>query len=213
MILYHFATSPFSRRVRLALAHKNLAVELRDPRVTPEHMPTLFSLNPMHTAPVLVDGERVLTDSMAILHYLDRKLPTPPLWPAGLVGADAIAVAALADGAVDLLADLGTRYHAVSDHPNFPKVRGELLGRAQRALDALAARVSQLAPGQPVVGDAWSAADIVLYTTVAWLEGLPARAATAPIPKQIVELGWTLPEALRTWAEPLRARPDVAALG
>jgi glutathione S-transferase len=39
MILYHFGTSPFARRVRLVLAHKSCSVELRDPRANPELQP------------------------------------------------------------------------------------------------------------------------------------------------------------------------------
>ncbi len=213
MILYHFAASPFSRRVRLALSHKDLVAELRDPRANPEHVASLQALNPLHTAPVLVDGERVITDSIAILHYLDRKVPTPPLWPAGLAGADAIELATLANGAINILADLGMRYHALGDHPSFPSARAQLVGRTQRALEALGAHVERLSPGQPLVGDAWSAADITLYTAVAWLEALPTRAATVPTAKQILGLGWTLPGALSTWAEPLRSRADILALG
>jgi glutathione S-transferase len=32
--------------------------------------------------PVLVDGERVIVDSTAIIRYLERLEPEPPLWPA-----------------------------------------------------------------------------------------------------------------------------------
>src|SRR5262252_10868329 len=100
MILYHFTTSPYARRVRLALAHKGLSAELRDVRGNPSLLPELHRLNPMHTVPVLVDGERVVADSGVILHYLDRKLPDPPLWPTGMDGADAFELVALADSAV-----------------------------------------------------------------------------------------------------------------
>src|SRR6185295_14845026 len=81
MILYHFPTSPFARRVRLALSMKGLSAELRDARTNPEHAGELRRLNPAHTVPVLVDDDHVVTDSMAICHYLDRKFPDPPLWP------------------------------------------------------------------------------------------------------------------------------------
>ena len=83
MILYHFPTSPFARRVRLALAHKKLSAELRDARAVPEHRAEVNRLNPLHTVPVLVDEGTVVVDSTAICHYLERKFPDPPLWPAG----------------------------------------------------------------------------------------------------------------------------------
>ena len=79
MILYHFSTSPFARRVRLVLAHKGVSAELRDPRTHPEYVPEVQALSPMHTVPVLVDGERTIVDSTAIVHYVDRKWPQPPV--------------------------------------------------------------------------------------------------------------------------------------
>ena len=213
MILYHFPTSPFSRRVRLALLHKGLSAELRDVRANPDHQTELRRINPLHTVPVLVDGERIVGDSTAILHYLDRKQPRPPIWPEGTAGAEAFELMALADAVVTLLADLGIRYHPLHDHPSFPAVREQFIGRVQRALDRLAERVKGNHEARPLCGDEWSAADIALYTTVAWLEGLPARAKTHPAPAQVMSLGWTLPSALTAWADPHRRRPDVVALG
>jgi len=213
MILYHFGTSPFARRVRLVLAHKGCSVELRDPRANPELQPELQRLSPMHTVPVLVDEQRVIVDSAAIVQYLERKHPDPPIFPQGVAGTFAFELAALADGAIAILLDLGGRYHALHDHPRFPKVRELIGGRAQRALDTMADRVLARGNGVPLCGDTWSWADIVVYTTVAWLEGLTIRAATQPVPKQIVSLGWQLPAALSEWADQHRSRSDVLALG
>lgn len=213
MILYHFSTSPFARRVRLALAHKGCSAELRDPRANPELQPELQRLSPMHTVPVLVDGPRVIVDSTAIVHYLERKHPDPPIFPPGLTGTFAFELAALADGAIGILADLGARYYTLHDHPSFPKVCELIGGRAQRALDTMADRVLSRGNGVPLCGDTWGWADIVVLTTVTWLEGLPIRAATQPVPKQIVGLGWKLPAALSEWADQHRSRPDVLALG
>jgi glutathione S-transferase len=214
MILYHYPTSPFARRVRLALALKGLNAELRDARADPEHATELRRLHPMHTVPLLIDDERVVADSTAICHYLDRKLPTPALWPQGLPGAEAFELAALMDGAIQTLIDLGLRYHALHDHPRFEEVRQTHVGRAQRALDAAAEKVSAhgLANG-PLCGNTWSGADIVVYTSVAWLEGLPKRAPIFPAAQQVIDLGWSLPAALRSWADQHRQRPDVLALG
>src|SRR5438046_269018 len=123
MILYHFTTSPFARRVRLALAHKGLVAELRDVRGDATHREELYRLNPFHTVPVLVDGARVVVDSTAICHYLERKVPAPPLWPAGLEGAVAFELAALADTVISVLADIGMRYYSLHGDPAFEAVR------------------------------------------------------------------------------------------
>jgi glutathione S-transferase len=212
VILYHFPTSPFARRARIALVHKGLAAELRDARAVPEHMAEVRRLNPFHTVPVLVDGDRVVADSTAILHYLDRKVPSPPLWPAGLAGAEAFEIIALVDGALTILSGLGLRYAALSTHAEFPQVRDVAVGRAQRGLDALAGR-SAARGAAPLCGDRWSAADMALFTMVTWIEGLPARAETFPPVRPLLALGWTLPPALSTWADAHRRREDVLALG
>lgn len=213
MLLYHFATSPYARRVRLALAHKGVTAELRDVRANPALLPELHRLNPMRTVPVLVDGERVVADSTVILHYLDRKLPDPPLWPAGMDGADAFELVILADSAVDVLVNLGQRYAPLHDHEGFPELRSQLVGRAQRTLERLAEKVAAryAGSGAPLFGR-WSGADMAVYAAVAWLDGLPGRAATSPPAKRILDLGWTVPPTLLAWARDQRARDDVAAL-
>jgi len=213
MILYHFSTSPFARRVRLVLAHKGQSAELRDPRVEPAYAPELRARSPLHTVPVLVDGERTIVDSTAIVHYLDRKWPAPPIFPPGQGGALAFELAALSDSVIDLLVDLGARYYALHDHPRFPAVHEHMLGRAQRALQSLADKVLARGNGVPLCGGEWSWADIVVITLVQWLEGLPVRGATQPAPRQLANLGWTLPPVLSEWADQHRGRPDVVALG
>ncbi len=212
MILYHFTTSPFARRVRLALASKGLTAELRDARGNAEHRAELQRLNPLHTVPVLVDGERVVVDSAAIGHYLDRKVPDPPLFPAGLAGAEAFELVAMCDSIITINVDLGMRYWALHDHAAFPAVRDEYIGRVQRSLDGLSRRVAAVAPGAFLFESRFTAADIAVYTTVAWLEGLPARVATFPPAKQMLSLGWSVPPGLSAWARPLRDRADVRAL-
>ncbi|MDF3065868.1 MAG: putative glutathione S-transferase-like protein [Polyangiaceae bacterium] len=213
MILYHFTTSPFSRRVRLALAHKKLSAELRDARAVAEHRAEVNRLNPLHTVPVLVDGEVVVSDSTAILHYLERKFPDPPLWPGGITGAETFAVMALCDAVSNILSDCGMRYHALSGDPQFPQVRDLVVGRAQRALEALSARVAARGLGRPLCGTSWSAADMSVYCLVTWLTGLPVRAASFAPAAQVLSLGWSLPVALTAWAEQHHTRSDVVALG
>jgi glutathione S-transferase len=213
MILYHFPTSPFARRVRLALAHKSLSAELRDARAVPEHRAEVNRLNPLHTVPVLVDDERVIVDSTAICHYLERKFPDPPLWPAGMAGADAFELMALCDAVSNILSDCGMRYFPLSSAESFPQVRQAMVGRVTRALSELEARVIARGDASTLCDSSWSAADIALYCLVTWLEGLPGRAASFPPAAQVVSLGWSLPSALSRWADRHRERSDVLALG
>jgi glutathione S-transferase len=178
----------------------------------PAHRDDVQRLNPLHTVPVLVDGERVVVESGAICQYLDRKVPAPPYWPAGLAGAEAFELEALTERVITPLSDLGMRYYALHADSNFASVREMVIGRVQRALDLLAKRV-QAQPRGPLCGESWSAADIAVYTMVAWLEGIPRRAAQFPPAAQVAGLGWSLPSTLSAWADQHRQREDIVALG
>jgi glutathione S-transferase len=210
--LYHFPLSPFSRRVRLALAHKGLDVELRDARANPALLEEARQLVPFRTIPVLVDGESAQGDSTAIAHWLDRAYPqAPPLWPTGADALAALQAAALVDVVLNHVVDTGTRFFALHDHPAWAGVTREMIGRAQRAMDSLGERAASLGK-RTIAPSGWSAADMWLFTLVDWFEGLPQRAATTPNAAQILTLGLTLPDALSKWADAHRARPDVQAL-
>jgi maleylpyruvate isomerase len=83
--LYHYYRSSASYRVRLALSLKGLdyeavAVDLR-PGVEAQRSAEYRKLNPEGLVPVLVDGERTFTQSLAIIEYLEETHPQPPLLP------------------------------------------------------------------------------------------------------------------------------------
>jgi glutathione S-transferase len=211
--LYHFALSPYSRRVRLVLRHKGLSVELIDPRSDPAAMTAMKSIYAMRTAPVLVaDDGTVLGDSGAISHYVERTHPNPTLWPTDSKDlARVTQTMALTDGALVNLIDLGTRYYALRADGAWSGVHAELGGRAQSALDALGTLVSGLS--HPTIArSGWSLGDIWLFTAVAWLAGLPARAPTFANAAQLLSLGWNLPDSLVRWADAHQKRPDVLSL-
>ncbi len=83
MQLYNFFRSGTSHRLRIALNLKGLdydyiPVDLR----TEEHLGAAFkTLNPQGLVPALVDDNRVLTQSPAIIEWLEERYPTPPLLP------------------------------------------------------------------------------------------------------------------------------------
>jgi glutathione S-transferase len=210
--LYHFPTSPFSRRVRLAFAHKGLPLALRDARNDPDAAAELPALSALGRIPLLVDGDLMLADSRAILQWLDATHPEPPLWPRerGPL-ARALGLVVQLDGAIDVMADLGTRLFELADHPAWPAVRDRALGRARGALQTVA-DVAAGRVGRPLVGDTWGAVDMAVLIAVLWMEGLPARAVAFPPAARIVALGVELPAALVAWADPHRAREDVLAL-
>ena len=77
--LYHLWLSPFSRKVRLVLAEKNLHFRM-EVEQTWERRHEFLALNPTGEVPVLVEPDNtVLADSMAICEYLEEQTPEPNL--------------------------------------------------------------------------------------------------------------------------------------
>lgn len=211
--LYHYPTSPFSRRTRLALAHKGLPVALKDARASASFLEEARALTALRTIPVFVEEDgRAVGDSTAISFYLDRAYPsTRPLWPFEADAHAAFTISAYVDCALNTLVDVGTRYFDLRDSPAWGAVSLEMVGRAQHALDALGDVAEELGTST-VTSLGWSAPDMWLFTAVEWLEGLPARRASNQKVAQVCSLGWTLPASMSRWAEAFRKREDVMAL-
>ncbi|KAH7576069.1 hypothetical protein ACOSQ2_004035 [Xanthoceras sorbifolium] len=84
--LYSYWRSSCSHRVRIGLNFKGLEYEYKAVNVLKreQHTPEFKKLNPIGYVPVLVDGDVVLSDSFAILMYLEEKYPQHPLLPSDL---------------------------------------------------------------------------------------------------------------------------------
>jgi maleylacetoacetate isomerase len=83
--MYGFWRSAASFRVRIALNLKGFAYEetMVDLDAGEQHAPAFRAINPAGAVPALyVDGGPPLTQSLAILEYLDEVYPDPPLLPA-----------------------------------------------------------------------------------------------------------------------------------
>ena len=85
MKLYSYFRSSAAYRVRIALNLKGLAYEyapihlLRDggEQLKPDYR----ELNPDGIVPTFIEGDNVLTQSLAIIEYLEETHPEPPLLP------------------------------------------------------------------------------------------------------------------------------------
>ena len=86
MRLFDYFRSSASFRVRIGLNLKGIEPERRPVHLLKdggEQFSSAFtSINPQQLVPVLVDGDHVLIQSMAILEYLDETHPEPPFLPA-----------------------------------------------------------------------------------------------------------------------------------
>jgi maleylacetoacetate isomerase len=83
MKLYTFYRSSAAFRVRIALNLKGLTYESVPKHLRhAEHRKTEYlAINPQGLVPVLEHDGAVLTQSLAIIEYLDERFPTPPLLP------------------------------------------------------------------------------------------------------------------------------------
>ncbi|MBN8511283.1 MAG: maleylacetoacetate isomerase [Burkholderiales bacterium] len=97
MELFNYFRSSASYRVRIALALKGLnydyrAVHLQKNEQTAE---SYAAVSPSRLVPLLRDGGHVLTQSLAIVEYLDETHPEPPLLPADPLGRARVRAIAL----------------------------------------------------------------------------------------------------------------------
>ncbi len=88
MKLYGYFRSSAAYRVRIALNLKGLEFEQNSIHLRrKEHQAEGYlALNPQALVPTLIDGDAVLTQSLAIVEYLDETHPEPALLPADAVG-------------------------------------------------------------------------------------------------------------------------------
>jgi maleylacetoacetate isomerase len=85
MVLYSYWRSSASYRVRMALNLKGIDYEIRPVHLVREggeqFAEDYAALNPQQLVPTLVDGETVITQSLAMLEYLEERHAEPALLP------------------------------------------------------------------------------------------------------------------------------------
>jgi maleylacetoacetate isomerase len=90
IVLYSYFRSSAAYRVRIALNLKNI-----DYRIRPIHLlknggeqfaPDYLALNPQGRVPVLVVHDQIMTQSAAIIEYLEEVYLEPPLLPSSALG-------------------------------------------------------------------------------------------------------------------------------
>ena len=189
-------TSPYARKIRVALAEKSLPFELEVdiPWLADTRVP---SYNPLGKVPALVadDGE-LWFDSPVIAEYLDT-LAGPLLLPADRVAALPVRQAeALADGITDAAVAAFLEGMRPAERQD-PAAIERQLGKISRGLAALEARVAQR---KGCAGEALSIADIAIGCTLGYLD------------LRFAHLGWRASHPqLAAWAAGLLARPSFAA--
>src|SRR5262245_34910464 len=80
LVLLGGGVSPFVRKVRVFLTEKGQP--FRHEQVNPFTPPDGWrEVSPLGKIPAFKDGERVINDSSVICQYVERRFPSPPLYP------------------------------------------------------------------------------------------------------------------------------------
>lgn len=204
--LYWGSGSGYSWRVQLALEHKSLAYNSHLLKFDQqEHKsPQMLSLNPRGRLPVLADNGYVVFESLAILYYLDLKYPEPPIFGRS---AEESAV----------IMRVICEYQAYAE-PYLMNIVGSLLGRrtvrfSEELTDAMHHVASEartierrLSQGDWVVGDSFSAVDMVIYPDIRLLLRALSRPEAGELASRFMPLEVNYP-ALARWLDRVAALP------
>ena len=188
--------SPYARKVRIALAEKNIAFELitevpwNSTTVTPKY-------NPLEKLPVLIleDGSSVYESSF-ILQYLELKYPEAPLLPPdvdGILAARRLEV--LCDGICDAVV------LTFFERKRSPEAQSrEWLARQRRKIEGGAREMARLIGDRTfAVGEMFGHGDIAVGTALGYLS------------VRFAEFDWRgLYPNLAAYSARLEARPSFA---
>ena len=169
--LYSHPRSSAAYRVRIALRLKQCECEVIDIDFmrggVPYVDPALTAANPQNFVPVLFDGDAVLTQSVAIIEYLDARFPAPQLVPSDpLERARVQALAQVIASDIHPLHNLRVRRHLAQqlgqDEAGVTRWCRHWIEEGFAALEAM------LAPDAErwCFGDRPTLADVVLYPSI-----------------------------------------------
>ena len=175
IILHHYPTSPFSEKVRLILGYKNIAWQsVMIPRIMPK--PDVVALTGGYRrTPFMQIGADIYCDTALMSDELERRFPTPSLYPAGV-----------SRGLVDTLAqwaDTTLFWQGAIGYAFQPKSLAFMFADAPpEAAKAFAADRAAMRAGAPRIGPAESAGalKVFLQRLDSMLESQPYLLSSTP---------------------------------
>jgi glutathione S-transferase len=210
MKLYHSASSPNSRRVRIFLAEKGLSIPLVpvDLGKAEQHSDAYRAINPRRVVPtLLLEDGTAIGEVPAICRYIEETHPTPPLlgetakekaevamWErrAELEGFAAV-MEAIRNAAPGLK---GRAIAGPHDYEQIPELAQRSKLRVKNFFADFDARLDE-APF--VAGQRFSAADITALVAI----DFAAKAINVAVPDQH--------RSLKRWYDAVSSRPSMAA--
>jgi glutathione S-transferase len=206
--VFWISGSPFAWRVLLALEIKGLDYKStllqasKGEHKTPEYL----ALNPRGKVPTLRHGAFVLPESLAILAYLDRRFPEPPLLGTSAEEAGRIwaAIASCVSYLEPPSSDVITPVLFGAD-----KARADWADRLRSVRDELATLDQRLRGNDWLAAPTISAADIAVYPFLRLLLRAADRAASGPFDLGLGAFASDYP-GLAAWMARIEALPGYA---
>jgi glutathione S-transferase len=179
MKLYEFGPT---RSIRVRWTLQELGADFEPIRVNllagENRRPEFLKINPAGNIPVLVDGNQVLTESVAIVLYLAEKYPHKGLLPASL-NERAQATRWLLFAATELEQPLWRISRHTALYPEEQRLPGDVILASGEFKDMASVLEKHMQGRQFVAGDSVSVADFVTAYTLDWgnevnlLDGCP----------------------------------------
>jgi glutathione S-transferase len=198
--------SPYSWRALLALEYKQLPyVSHLVQFAKQEHKaPALMKMNPRGRVPVLKEDDYVCFESLAILHYLDRKYPQPPLFgrsaeEAGTIERVICEYQSYAEEHIMRIIQAILFQGVESRMEEIERVMGFVLKEAGTI-------ERRLATSAWLVGEAFSAADIVVFPGIQMLLRSLERREAQELRPRFLPLASNFP-AIAAWIGRVQALP------
>ena len=207
MEFYWGSGSPFAWRVMLTLEVKKLPYESKLLEFSKgEHKSAEYlKLNPRGKVPTLKDGDFAIHESLAIMAYLDRKYPEPPLFGESPQETGSI---------WRLLMECETSLVRAAEKVVRPIFFGQGLDKvdeiqqgAQTVRQEFKLLDEQLANRAWLVGESLSAADIGVFPVIQLFLRAASKEAAQPFNLGLLPLAQTYPQ-LAEWAQRIEALPN-----
>ena len=212
MNLYNYFRSSASFRVRIALNLKGLPYEYAVVHLTrdggQQFDPAFRAINPDALIPVLDDDGRTLTQSLAIMEYLEETHPDPPLLPATPLDRAYVRSIALAIACeIHPLNNLRVLRYLVRDLKVSDEQKNAWYRHwVEQGLASIEARlVAERKSGRYALGDAVTLADVVIVPQIFNAKRFDCRLDHVPTVVGIFDRCMELPAFIE--AQPAR-QPD-----
>jgi glutathione S-transferase len=203
-LLYGPTYSSHVRIVRLCLAEKNVAYDMKDvDLLTGEaRKPAHRKLHPFGKVPVLQHDGRTIIETSAIARYIDAAFPGPSLQPGDPVLAARMnqLVAVLETYLYPIMVGRVVMQHVRQRYMRRPINRGVIQKAMPQVRDALAAVEAMMDSGEFVVGKSLTLADLFLGAFLSPFLQTPEGKRTLPKYAK-----------LSAWWEKFNRRPSMAA--